>query len=1010
MDTKMPINLLKYCIVLLFSLLTATNVQAFEWSQKARWIGTSAEDQCLYSPYLAAFRISFKQKLEKPDSQVSLMWGIDDERLMSAGFNSYGMQAGKGESWVKLTYQLAGDSARIDIYRQGYSTSDQGAVALATFNVPKRLFSSSPQNGWHSITVASCLGDSKFYFDGKEIGTFNLNPLGRGGDFIAYPVLGNIGISVAKGACAEIEDVHIDNYRSPQGMIARIEQLEGEYDSETRCVNPSRGHMPLLRGNFHAEASVKKAMLHVTARGIYDATLNGQAVNHGYFAPGYTQYNKTQPYQTFDVTHYIHSGANHLDVQLAEGWWMGAATFEGKNWNYFGDRLSMLCQLDIEYANGHKQTIVSSPESWVYSLQSPVVYGSFFQGEVYDANSMPTADSWKPCEVVELENHVSHEGWGNGPAPDDYSQLTYLEVDGNDVDSIMTLKAQSVSLPASGQYIYDMGQNMVGVPLLHFRGLKKGQQVKIRYAEVLYPDMPESARQKGMLMLENIRAAMAQDIYIAKGEPLETFSPRYTSHGFRYMEISGIDSPMALNDVQAIVLSSVHDIKAHFECSDSLVNQLWQNIEWSTRGNFVSIPTDCPQRNERLGWCGDISVYSPTATYLTDVQPLLRRFLRSMRDVQHDDGRFPDIAPLGGGFGGFLWGSAGITVPWEMYEQWADTATLREHYPAMVRYMDYVAKHYFDPTTHLLVQEHQWGDLDDWLGPTHEQDDKSLIWEAYYIHCLDIMEKAATVLGFSNDAVTYGQLANKHRDFFRTTYINPTTGQTIASAFKGQQAIGKPIDTEASYVVTLAFHIVDGELQKLVADNLIRIMNRQNKMDNGKLAPAHTLLTGFIGTSWISRVLSECGHTDEAYRLLLQHDYPSWLYPVIQGATTIWERLNSYTHEEGFGGNNRMNSFNHYSFGAVGFWLIAHSLGIQRDRQQPGFQHFVWAPEADPTGQITHAEGWYDTGSGRIESAWRIQGKRVVYTLTVPQGHYATMKLKGKKPRKLKAGKHKVII
>lgn len=249
----MPINLLKKCLVLLFSLLTAANVQAFEWSQKAQWIGTSDEDQCLYSPYLAAFRISFKQKLEKPDSQVSLMWGIDDERLMSAGFNSYGMQMGKGESWVKLTYQLASDSARIDIYRQGYSPSDNGSVPLATFYVPRQLFAASAQNGWHTITIASCLGDSKFYFDEKEIGAFNLNPLGRGGDFIAYPVLANIGISVAKDSSAEIADFQIGNYRSPQGMIARIKLLEGKYDSETRCVNPSRGHMPLLRGNFHAQ-------------------------------------------------------------------------------------------------------------------------------------------------------------------------------------------------------------------------------------------------------------------------------------------------------------------------------------------------------------------------------------------------------------------------------------------------------------------------------------------------------------------------------------------------------------------------------------------------------------------------------------------------------------------------------------------------------------------------------------------------------------------------------------
>lgn len=990
-------------ILLLAPLLQA---HAFSWAQGAQWIGTTDEDQCLYSPYLSVFRIDFDLKLSAEAHTASLLWGIDDDRLMQAPLNNFGLHAQPGLSWLRLDYTPTADSATISIYRKGYAPTDEATRPLGVFGVPRRVFHSKPASEWHHIALTSCFGETRVLVDGNLVASANLNPLGRGGDFIAYPVLGLIGLVGPEKGQAEVRQFAIGNYRSPQGTIARITELDGRCTPQPRVVNPSRHAMPLLCRVFSTEGVPAHATLHITARGIYDVSLNGRAVNHGYLNPGSAQYNRTQPFQTYDVTGMLRAGDNKIDVQLAEGWWMGASTYEGKNWNYFGDRLSMMCQLDITYADGHTQTILSNPGEWTYSLHSPVIYGSLFQGEVYDARRRPAQEAWKPCVAVGLEGHVSHEGWGKGPAPDDYTRLQYLETDGNDVDSIATLTALSVTEPREGFYVYDMGQNLVGVPLLQFRGLRRGQTVRVRYAEVLYPDMPEYAGKKGMLMLENIRAAMAQDLYVASGEPEETFSPRYTTHGFRYMELSGIDQPPTPADVKAIVLSSVHHTSAHYECSDSLVNRLWKNIEWSTRGNFLSIPTDCPQRNERMGWTGDISVFSPTATYLTTDSLLLRRFLRSMRDVQHADGRFPDIAPTGGGFGSFLWGSAGITVPWEMYCQWGDTTTLREHFPAMQRYMDYVARHAVDPGTGLFVQDHQWGDLADWLSPVYDQDDKSLIWEAYYVHCLDIMSKAATVLKHDREAGQYARLADARRRFFRATYLDPATGRTLASAFTGGRK-GKPVDTEVSYALPIVFNIVEGEELQRLGDRLLEVLRRDNKLDNGLTAPPHTLLTGFIGTSWISRALSLCGHTGEAYRLLTQTEFPSWLYPVSQGATTIWERLDSYTHKNGFGGNNHMNSFNHYSFGAVGYWLMAHSLGIGRDSAHPGFDHIVWAPEADPTGRITHARGWYDTGTGRIESSWEVKGRRITYTLVLPAGHTATLRIKGLKSKELKAGRHR---
>ena len=420
----------------------------------------------------------------------------------------------------------------------------------------------------------------------------------------------------------------------------------------------------------------------------------------------------------------------------------------------------------------------------------------------------------------------------------------------------------------------------------------------------------------------------------------------------------------------------------------------------------MSIPTDCPQRNERLGWAGDISVYSRTATYMAQVSQFLRRYLHSMRDVQRADGRMPDIAPLGGGFGSLLWGSASIIVPWECYQQYGDKILLQEHYEAMKRYVDYIFASLIDPATSIIVQDRAWGDLGDWLGLEDEKNDKSLFWEAYIIYDLDIMRQTALLLNKTADAERYQRRLEERKQFFIDHYIDTETGMTVFSAFN-QQRKGQPIDIQGSYVLPLAFNIVEGELRQKLVERLVACIERENTTDRGVRCPPYSLMTGFITTAWISRVLSDAGRSDVAYRLLEQEDYPSWLYPVTQGATTIWERLDSYTHTAGFGGNNSMNSFNHYSFGAVGQWLINRCLGIERDEQHPGFSHFILRPEPDPTGKMTHARGYLDTRYGRIESSWQINSdSSVSFTFAIPVGTSATLLLPGKAPTELKQGNH----
>ena len=458
--------------------------------------------------------------------------------------------------------------------------------------------------------------------------------------------------------------------------------------------------------------------------------------------------------------------------------------------------------------------------------------------------------------------------------------------------------------------------------------------------------------------------------------------------------------------MQSIVVSSINRFDSHFECSYALVNRLWDNIRWSTLGNFISLPTDCPQRNERMGWSGDINVYARTASFLWDCKEFLRKHLQSMRDIQLENGRFPDVAPIGGGFGGFLWGTAGITIPWEIWLHYGDKQVLVEHYDAMKRYMDYVEQNYIDPTSNLFVQNNQEAKLSDWLGLEDNKNDKSLLFECYYIYDLEIMQNVARLLGKSQDEQRFAQTLKQRKEFFAQTYLEPETFRTIASAFMGEQA-GKPIDIQGSYVLPLAFDVLEGEAKEKLFNNLVKTIERTNTTDAGVECPPYSLMTGFITTSWISRVLTDNGRADVAYRLLQNEQYPSWLYPVTQGATTIWERLNSYTQTDGFGGNNSMNSFNHYSFGAVGQWLINRCLGIERDEQQPGFKHFYLRPVADPTGQMTYARGHYDSPYGRIESGWeRKANGEVEYTFTIPQGTTATVILPGKEPRLMSAGTH----
>ena len=968
----------------------------------AKWIGTS--EKVLYADFLPQYLISADITLPDEASAASLLMGGNDPRLMDRDLNIMGVANGKDESYVRVELDRKGKS--LNVYRTGYTKEDVPGKVLRSLPVADSLLTGAVVN----LTVAVAYSELRILLDGVSLGQVNVGPLGHGGDYIAYPQLSDVGWLVEAGRTGRVSNIEVREVRGPNALLYHHDGMAAEASEQMALADPTHGGMPVLRSAFRLkDKEIASATLYATARGIYEISINGERVGEDFLTPGLSQYNKHHYYQTYDVGPLLQGGRNGIQVSLAEGWWSGDITYGGGNRNYFGDQLAFLGCLDVRYADGSAAVFVTDPSRWEATTGGPVVYASLFQGQVTDARKRLDGAVWHPAEEMVLEGHVSDATFGQtAPRTDEYDDWQLVRQEDPSPGVFTVLTARGVTEVRPGVFVYDMGQNFAGIPSITMRGLREGQQLRFRYAEVLYPDMPEYRGNAGMLMLENIRGAMAQDIYIASGAAEELFEPHFTQHGYRYLEITGVEQAPAPADVKGLVISSVRELTAHYECSNPLVNRLWENVKWSMLANFISIPTDCPQRNERMGWSGDLSVFSRTATYLADVDDFLTRHTQAIRDVQMPDGRMPDVAPLGGAFGGLLWGSAGITVPYECYRQYADTAILALNYDAMRRYMELIAEKYIEQGSGLMTQGNRgFGGLGDWLGPQNGQLDNSAIWDAYYIFDLQIMVEAARALGYSEDEALFAVRLAERRQEYVSRYLDPATGRFIASDYVRGRA-GQPIHIQSSYVLPLAFGIIEDEaLRAKVLDNLVQTLRQPGRTDSGIQCPPYSLMTGFITTAWISKALSDNGRSDMAYRLLQQTSYPSWLYPVTQGATSIWERLDSFTAERGFGGNNSMNSFNHYSFGAVGQWLMAYSLGIDRDPSAPGFRHFVLHPEADPTGQMSWASGWYDTPYGRISSSWKHVGGKVEYEFSIPEGCTATLRLPGLPERELPAGQYK---
>lgn len=1022
----------------------------------AKWIGGTSDDMVFYPHYLTVFKLKFDLQLDESSksTKASFLFGANDERLMNRNLNTKGMISRKDSSYVKIELDISAvdgsekGKAKLNIYRVGYVKTDNALKPLFALDIPLSIINNTNKHQKHQIAGNSVFGVCDFYINGTDAShtiTLNnqgqpasilLNPVGWGGDYISYPVVGDIGFAADKGQMAHFSNVSFSNYRAPSkslfqenlkkanytGIFAQSDKKVlhvandryniGSKETATHIIaNPTQHSIPMLRSEFRtSNKEIKKARIYATARGVYELYLNGERVGEEYFNPGLTQYDKTHLYQTYDVTSMLKKNArNAIGALLSEGWWSGNITYTGSNWNFFGDRQSLLAKVVVTYTDGTEQIVATDPQTWKYYNDGPIVYSSFFQGEVYDANKEMQIKGWdKPgfndqkwTKTVEIGLDSTASKDRNYTQGEDIQQvfqnMKLLGMPGVNAKVVKTLKPIGVEEVRPGVFLYDMGQNMVGFPKIKLSGVGKGDTIMMRYGEIKYPDLEPYKENKGMVMLENLRAAMVRDIYYCNGSN-DVIQPRFTSHGFRYLEITGIQKAIPLADITGMVLSSITNITANYESSNALVNRFWGNVIWSTLSNFLLIPTDTPARNERMGWSGDISVFSKTATYLADLSPFLNRHMLAMRDLQYKTGRFTDTAPVSDTFGGILWGSAGIVVAWETYLQYNDLGMLADHYEAMKQYVGFLKTRI--NSSNGTIDE---GPLGDWLSPENYKNDDTILWDAYYVYDLDVMRKVAGLLGKSDDAKVFEKEYLIRKAHFNKTHLDANTAKTLHTGHRfpwGYQIANDQLpqkggfsDTQASYAVPLALGVVDSNYIVKATSNLTAAVKRQNKSEDGVMRPEHSLMTGFIGTAAISNALSKGGNHEDAYRLLQQTSYPSWLYSVQNGATTIWERLNSYTKEDGFGTNNSMNSFNHYSFGAVGAWMMDYSLGIARD--EPGFSKFILQPNPDPTGQMTFAKGYYDSTYGRIVSEWKVEAGQVVYDFVVPANTSARLFLPG---------------
>ncbi len=703
---------------------------------------------------------------------------------------------------------------------------------------------------------------------------------------------------------------------------------------------------PLMRKTFDLKKRVKSATVYVTAKGLYEAYINGRRVGDSYLTPGWTSYKNHLQYQVYDVTGLLLSGANAIGVTLGDGWYKGRIGFNHQR-RFYGDTRALLMQLEVAYTDGTKE-VVNTDESWLSSY-GPIVASDVYDGEVYDARQEKTgwrtvsytADaSWKPVRIIEKGTE----------------QLVGMS--GPTVKKHEVFKALKVFKTPAGETVADFGQNLVGWVVLKAKG-PAGTKITLSHAEVL--------DKSGNFYTTNLRSAKAQNTYILKGDAEQSFEPHFTFQGFRYVKIEGYPGDVSPEQLTAVAVYSAMETTGKLSTSNALLNQLQHNIQWGQKGNFVDVPTDCPQRDERLGWTGDAQAFANTAAYNMDVAGFFTKWLKDLKADQHKNGNVPFVIPdvmNQNDAGATGWADASTIIPWSMYQAYGDKGILEAQFDSMKAWVDFMTSRSKD---NLWNTGFHFGD---WLfyRPDDDNDgraavtDKYMIAQCFYANSVQILINAAKVLGKPDIEGKYEDLLKKIKTAYVQEYMTPG-GRLISS-------------TQTAYVLALQFDMLPESLRAQAADRLV-----QNVRSYG-----NHLTTGFLGTPYLCHVLSRFGHTNVAYDLLMQESYPSWLYPVKMGATTIWERWDGIKPDGSFQTPN-MNSYNHYAYGAIGDWMYRNMAGI--NQSSPGYKEIVIQPV--PGGKLSSVSAELSTPYGPVASAWKIEDGLFKLRVEVPANTKATV-------------------
>ena len=731
---------------------------------------------------------------------------------------------------------------------------------------------------------------------------------------------------------------------------------DNDLDKATPC--------PYLRKAFSIDKPIASARIYASGLGLYELELNGQKVGDELFTPGWTNYHKRLQYQVYDVTDQLVAGENTLGSILGDGWYRGHFGWWDNNRNNYGEALGLLLQLEIRFEDGSQSTIVTD-ESWK-ATTGPLLASDLYDGETYDAQlEMP---DWSSAGFDDSD-------W-QAVALLDHTKETLVASIGEPVKRICEIKPVEFLVTPKGEQVFDLGQNMVGWVRLQVQ-CKAGHKVTLKFAEVL--------DQEGNFYTDNLRKIACTDTYILKGTGQETYEPRFTFHGFRYVQVQGYPGELTNDSITGIVIHSDMKPTGSFTCSDPMINRLQQNIQWGQRGNFLDVPTDCPQRDERMGWTGDAQVFAATASFNFNTAPFFAKWLKDLESEQRADGSVPWVVPNiikdGGGtgwsdgFGATGWADAAVIIPWTLYQYYGDQRILEDQYDSMKAWVDYMRDHagdsfIFDYGFHFG----DWLSFSDYMsyhynapdyGYAGAHTDKSLIATAYFYYSTTLLQKAAAIIGREAEAKELNKLAVNIKQAWNREFMTET-GRLVSS-------------TQAAYAIALSFDLVTEEKKAIVAQRLADDVRHFGH-----------LTTGFLGTPVLNPALSDSGYPELAYQLLLNQRYPSWLYAVTMGATTIWERWDGIRPDGSFQ-TTGMNSFNHYAYGAIGEWLYHYVAGLGLDEKEPGFKHLRLSPH--PGGGLTHGSAVIQTLYGQAECSWRISNNQFNMNVTIPANTTATVTL-----------------